>query len=192
MKVIAVVGSASGSGKTKLACAILRAIPGLGAVKISPRAGPPRVEWGAGDAGKDTDRFAASGASLVARIVAPRARVTEAWAGVRASMERLPGVVVEGAGALALPAERFTVLVVTPQSLGERPARDLRLAVAADCIVVVEGGGASSLGRKETTGPLGKSVPVVSVTKESESWADEALLRVVRNFLLCSGKEDPR
>ena len=192
MKVIAVVGSASGSGKTRLACAILKAIPGLGAVKISPREGPSRVEWGAGAAGKDTACFAASGAMVVARIVAPRERVAEAWAGIRSNLEHLPGVVVEGAGALDVPAERFTVFVVTPESLGERHERDERLAKAADCIVVVEGGGAPSLGSNDIPGRVGKSVPMVSVRQDSENWAEDTLVQAVRSFLLDRGKADRR
>ena len=190
MNVIAVVGSASGSGKTRLACAILKAIPGLGAVKISPREGPPRVEWGAGAAGKDTACFAASGASAVARIVAPRERAAEEWAGIRGNLEHLRGVVVEGASALVIPAERFTVLVVTPESLGERPARDERLGAAADFIVVVQRGGASSPGSDDIAGRLGKSVPVASVSHENENWEVDELLKAVRGFLLGTDEAD--
>jgi len=192
MKVIAVVGSASGSGKTKLACAILGAIPGLGAVKISPRGGRPRVEWGAGGAGKDTSRYAASGASLVARIVGPRERVIEAWAGVRGSLDRLRGVVVEGAGALALPAERFTILVVAPESLGERPERDARLAASADFVVVVQTEGAPDADGTNGFVHLAERVPVVRVSQGNEDWADESLFEAVRGFLLGSGKPDRR
>jgi hypothetical protein len=187
VKVIAVVGSASGSGKTRLACAILHAFPGLGAVKISPREGSSRVEWGGGKAGKDTAHFAQSGAAVVARVVAARERVPEVWKGMRGALEPLRGIVVEGAGALDIPAERFTVFVVSPESLGERPARDERLAAAADCIVIVR----PDLTRVPKETPLvdrhRARIPVLSLSAGEENWADEVLLDAIRRFLVRDG-----
>lgn len=183
MRAIAVVGSASGAGKTAVACAILRAVPGLGAVKISPREAAARVEWGGGPAGKDTARYAASGAVAVARIVSPRGRAQEAWGAVRAVFERLPAIVIEGAGALDLPVERFTVFVADPRTLGARPARDERLAAAADCIVVVRPRGAVGgaehplLARHQGRG----LVPPVFVA--DGDWDHPALIDAVRSFL---------
>lgn len=183
MKVIAVVGSASGSGKTRLACDILRAIPGLGAVKISPREGQPRIEWGAGESGKDTARFAASGAAVVARIVAPRERVREIWDGMCGAFTGLPGVIVEGAGALTCAAERFTIFVAARESLGERSERDERLAAAADCIVVVRPEKGASSEAPQLIGLRRGTIPVLGVSPSEEVWANEVLLGAVRTFL---------
>jgi hypothetical protein len=189
MKVIAVVGSASGSGKTTLACALLRAIPGLGAVKISPSDGPARVEWGPGKTGKDTARFAGCGAAAVARIVGPRDRLPETWESVRAVFEPLPGVLIEGAGALALPEHRFTIFVAVPDTLGERPARDERLAAAADCIVVVRDGGPAADEHPLVARHRGR-VPVFAIRPDAVEWGHESLIEAVRGFLL--GKEDAK
>jgi hypothetical protein len=181
--VIAVVGSASGSGKTRLACAVLRAIPGLGAVKISPRAGSPLVEWGPGEPGKDTARFAESGAAVVARIAAPRGSVPAVWDGMRGALEGLPGIVVEGAGALGLPAERFTVFVAAVASLGERAERDERLAAAADCIVMVRPGPAADREDPSVIAQQGGRVGVLRVSMAEEQWELEPLLDAIRGFL---------
>jgi hypothetical protein len=111
VKIIAVVGSGSGCGKTTAACRILRAIPGLGAVKISPRPGTSRIEWGRGESGKDTDLLAESGAACVARIIGPRDEVVRTWTNIQHEFERCRGVVVEGSRSLDLPGERFVVIV---------------------------------------------------------------------------------
>jgi hypothetical protein len=112
VKIIAVVGTGSGCGKTTVACRLLRAIPGLGAVKISPREGESRVEWGAGEPGKDTDLYAGSGAVRVARIVGPRDAVVSKWELIKDQFKECKGVVIEGASSLGLPGERYVVFVV--------------------------------------------------------------------------------
>jgi hypothetical protein len=183
VKLIAVVGSASGSGKTGVACAILRAIPGLGAVKISPRVGPARVERGAGASGKDTARYAGCGAAAVARLVVPREGVLVAWEQVRQEFERLPGVIVEGAGALELPASRFTIFVAAPATLGERLERDERLAAAATCIVVVHAPGARAVEEHPVVARQRGRVPVLVVSQDEGEWRSPALIGAVRAFL---------
>lgn len=188
MKLIAVVGSASGSGKTGVACAILRAIPGLGAVKISPRVGTLRVERGPGLPGKDTARYTESGAVAVARLVAPRENVLNAWEQVRREFEPLRGVVVEGAGALELPGRRFTIFVVAPATLGERPERDARLAAAADCVVVVRSQGGSGGDEHPFVTRRRGRVAVVEVSPEAADWTHPVLVATVRDFL--SEKEE--
>lgn len=135
MKIIAVVGTGSGCGKTFLACRILRAIPGLGAVKISPRESRSRVEWGAGQPGKDTDLYAGSGAALVARIVGPRDEVGASWEEIKSEFAGCPGVVVEGASALGLPEERYVVFVVGDTREEVREARNGEIAARSDVIV---------------------------------------------------------
>jgi molybdopterin-guanine dinucleotide biosynthesis protein len=183
VKIIAVAGSASGSGKTRVACDILRAIPGLGAVKISPREVEPRLEWGPGAPGKDTARYAASGAAVIARVVAPRGRVPAVWEGMREALDRLPGVIVEGAGAVALPAERFTVFVAAAETLGRRPERDRRLASAADFIVFVHPGQAPAGWDHPAVSLQRGRIPVLAVTPDLETWAGELLLDAIRRFL---------
>lgn len=135
MKIIAVVGTGSGCGKTTVACRILREIPGLGAVKISPRDGESRVEWGAGKPGKDTDLFSASGAVKVARIIGPRDTAGQAWELIKGRFEGCPGVVIEGAGALEIPGERFVVFVVADTGEKMRQERNRAIAAVADLIV---------------------------------------------------------
>lgn len=183
MKVIAVVGSASGSGKTRLVCTILREIHGLGAVKISPRDVPPRVDWGPGEPGKDTARFAAAGAAAVARIVAPRTGLEAVWEQARSRLEGLPGVVVEGAGALQLPAERFAIFVAAADTMAQRPWRNEPIASAADWIVRVRVAGMPAWGDCVTSSPCPSKTPLVSVSPEDISWADTSLLDAIRRFL---------
>lgn len=98
MKIVAVVGTGSGCGKTTVSCRIIREIPGLGAVKISP-----------GDPGKDTDLFVGSGAVPVARIVGPREAAGQAWELIKGRFNGCRGVVVEGTSALEIPGERSVI-----------------------------------------------------------------------------------
>ena len=135
MKIVAVVGTGSGCGKTTVACRILREIPGLGAVKISPREGASRIEWGPGEQGKDTDLFVGNGAVRVARIIGPREAVGGAWRLIEQAFEGCRGVVIEGASALDLPGERFVVFVAGDTRCDQREERDRVLAANSDLIV---------------------------------------------------------
>jgi len=134
MKIIAVVGTGSGCGKTTVACAILRAFPGLGAVKISPRDGESFVEWGPGEPGKDTDLFVRSGAVRVARIIGPRDQVCRTWESIKDQFIHYPGVVIEGASALGIPGERYVVFVAGEMEDDEREERNRAMAANADLI----------------------------------------------------------
>lgn len=135
MKIIAVVGTGSGCGKTTVACRILREIPGLGAVKISPREGPSRVEWGAGESGKDTALYVESGAVRVARIIGPRAAVGETWARIEDHFADCRGVLFEGASALGIPAERYVVCVIGEKGEEQREVRNRAMLPNADLII---------------------------------------------------------
>ena len=135
MNIIAVVGTGSGCGKTTVVCRILRAIPGLGAVKISPREGESLVEWGPGAPGKDTELFAGSGADPVARIVGPRAGVPPSWELIKDRFARCRGVVFEGACALDLDEERCVVFVVGTSGMADREERNREIAGKADVIL---------------------------------------------------------
>ena len=124
VKIVAVLGTGSGCGKTTVACRILREFSGLGAVKVSPRPGPGRIQWGAGEEGKDTDLFVRSGATPVARIIGPREAVGQAWEQVKTRFEGCQGVVIEGSGALQIPGERLVVFVVGDTADEEREQRN--------------------------------------------------------------------
>jgi molybdopterin-guanine dinucleotide biosynthesis protein len=136
MKIIAVVGTGSGCGKTTVACRILQAIPGLGAVKISPHHGESRVEWGAGEPGKDTDLYVGSGAIKVARIIGPRNAVSSTWELIESKFEGCLGVVIEGACALDIPRERLVVFVVG--ATVEKEREDRNRAIAAVSTIIFE------------------------------------------------------
>ncbi|MHB8834158.1 MAG: P-loop NTPase family protein [Candidatus Methylomirabilia bacterium] len=135
MKIVAVVGTGSGCGKTTIVCRILREIPGLGAVKISPREGESRIEWGAGEPGKDTDLYHGSGAAPVAMIIGPREAVGQAWERVKTKFERCRGVVIEGTGALQIPGERCVVFVVGDTKNDQREQRNRELAAISQVII---------------------------------------------------------
>lgn len=135
MKIIAVVGTGSGCGKTTVACRILREIPSLGAVKISPREGPSLVEWGAGESGKDTALYVESGAVRVARIIGPRGAVGEIWARIEDQFAGCRGVLFEGASALVIPGERYVVCVVGEKGEEQREARNRAMLARADLII---------------------------------------------------------
>ena len=135
MKIIAVAGTGSGCGKTTVACQILRAIPGLGAVKISPRDGESRVEWGPGEPGKDTDLFFTNGALLVARIIGPRESVAKSWDLIKGQFKGCKGVVIEGASALGIPGERYVVFVVGNTTEEDRNERNRAIEANSDVII---------------------------------------------------------
>jgi hypothetical protein len=135
VKIIAVVGTGSGCGKTTVACRILSAIPGLGAVKISPRDGASGVEWGAGEPGKDTDLFVKHGAIRVARIIGPRLAVPTTWEMIKGQFDGCPGVVIEGACALDIPGERYIVFVVGPTVEKGREERNRAIEAISDSII---------------------------------------------------------
>lgn len=136
MKIIVVVGTGSGCGKTTVARSILRAIPGLGAVKISPRDGASRVEWGAGEEGKDTGLYAASGGVKVARIIGPRTAVGPTWELIKKQFKGCPGVVIEGVSALELPGERYVVFMVGASV--EKKQKERNRAIAAISGTIIE------------------------------------------------------
>lgn len=135
MKIIAVVGTGSGCGKTTAACRILREIPGLGAVKISPRDGASLVEWGAGEPGKDTDLYVKCGAAPVARIIGPRVEVGRTWQQIKSHFDGCQGVVFEGTSALEIPEERFVVFVAGDIGNDKQEARNRAIASKSDLII---------------------------------------------------------
>jgi hypothetical protein len=135
VKIVAVVGTGSGCGKTTVVCSILQAIPGLGAVKISPREGVSRVEWGAGEPGKDTDHYVGSGATKAARIIGPRNGVVPSWELIESEFAGCQGVVIEGACALDIPRERLVLFVVGESVESGREGRNRAISSVSDVII---------------------------------------------------------
>ena len=136
MKIVVVAGTGSGCGKTTVVCRLLQAIPNLGAVKISPREGESRIEWGVGEPGKDTDLYLAHGAVRAARIIGPRVGVVPAWDLIKGKFDGLRGVVIEGACALDIPGEKFSVFVVGATVEEERAERNR--VNAAKCQIIID------------------------------------------------------
>jgi hypothetical protein len=138
VKVIAVTGTGSGSGKTSFVVRLLRAIPGLGAVKISPRPGATSVEWGTGSAGegKDTARYLAAGAVRAARIIGPRGSAGQVWKDVELGMAGCRAVVVEGSGALEIGQPRLGILVAGGHEASERPERLGMILSKVDLVLI--------------------------------------------------------
>ena len=183
MKIVAVVGSESNSGKTTIACRILRGIPGLGAVKISRReGGTAHVEWGGGSADKDTARYAASGAAVVARIIGPEATVAATWEKISETFRECPGVVIEGRGAIQLSGEKFVIFAIGP-SVGQRTERNSQIAATSDLAVIV--GPTTDQDSPEIREVLSHIVPqtpviLSSLSPRDEHVGDEIVQRVIR------------
>jgi len=186
LKIVAIVGSGSDCGKTTVACAILRGIPGVGAVKISPRDEPPRVEWGPGASGKDTSRYAESGAAKVARIVAPRGGATRLWGEVRSGFEGCAGILVEGSGAVDLPGEAFVIFLAGGAPPTDRLERNARLLASADLIVLNHPHGdrkSAKLPEKLSHLVCGKELLEIGSEEQGESGLLQ-IVNVVRRYLL--------
>lgn len=135
MKIIVVAGTGSGCGKTTVVCRLLKAIPNLGAVKISPREGESRIEWGAGESGKDTDLYLVHGAVRAARIIGPRAAVVPSWELIAGDFAGCRGVVIEGACALDIPDEKYAIFVAGTVVEPTRIERNRVNAAKCDLII---------------------------------------------------------
>lgn len=118
MQIICVTGSASGAGKTTVACGLLASLPGWSALKVTCRHGagpcphhgrqcnvcasldaPWRLtEMTAGNdtPGKDTDRLRRAGARRVLWLVTHGRHLAQAMGQGLFELRGAPGVVVEG------------------------------------------------------------------------------------------------
>ena len=148
--IIAVGGFTSNSGKTGLACELLRAFPGWEAIKVSrghyrscgrdPRAccvapllgEEPTVRSGRAQTyapGKDTGRYWDAGASNVHWLIATDRQIER---GIEAALSRVraPGVIVEGNSFLKHVAVDFAVMLA--RASGEiKPTARRALAVTS-------------------------------------------------------------
>lgn len=160
MTIISVAGACSRSGKTALAASLLRALgPGAAAaVKFTttedvfercPRGTPCLVcdidvpfriiedRAVLGEAGTDTQRLQAAGASRVVWAIARASAVRAAWAAVRARVSGSPVVVMEGSTIVHTARPDLLAFVVHPFLSPERwkPGSDALLA-EADVVIV--------------------------------------------------------
>ena len=144
MRLIAIAGFGSGSGKTSLVERLLPRLPAWGALKTSPGkhgrtpAGSWSLETGrAGLAlpGSDTGRMIAAGAARVAWLRSDGTPPEPALAAVRVWSRGLPGLVVEGLRAAeALGADRL--YLVARASTGPLKPAAVEAASRAAAIVV--------------------------------------------------------
>ena len=136
-RVLSVVGPHSGCGKTSFVTHLIRNIPGLGCLKISPATdwpdaslGPPTASEGfyledrahLNRPGKDTAFYLSAGAVRVERL---RHRADSLAPGLRSALQRFDpatAVVVESSSAVSLLKPAAVVLVVRP------PPREIKLA----------------------------------------------------------------
>ncbi|HNQ23568.1 MAG TPA: hypothetical protein PKK06_10785 [Phycisphaerae bacterium] len=133
--VLAVIGPHSGCGKSTFVLQLLRHLPGVGCLKISP-VHDARAPWPAGGAAdfafeavdsltcgdRDTGRYLSAGAAHVERL---RHRGAGLRAGLAAACGRFPPgmpVIVESSSALVFLRPRCVLLVVRPPLREMKPA----------------------------------------------------------------------
>jgi molybdopterin-guanine dinucleotide biosynthesis protein len=100
---IGVGGAHSGSGKTTVACAVLTAFPGWGAIKCEPTSLYTSIiaeKETLSRPDKDTGRYLSAGAEDVLWVRAPREELPETLEIAIGRLSRLPGIVVEGNSAI--------------------------------------------------------------------------------------------
>jgi molybdopterin-guanine dinucleotide biosynthesis protein len=182
--VLAVGGCSSGVGKTTLACRLLEALPGWGALKVTPLhkepcRGPDRCPICAGiDAehslltlpedldrpGSDTDLYRRAGASRVAWL---KNRPGNRAAGIEEALrafDGLPGLIAEGNG-FALNASPSASIVVGRAGLREvKPSARPLLPIASWVVV----------NRSEAT----PEEEVIRVESSLQRWGAERILEL--------------
>jgi molybdopterin-guanine dinucleotide biosynthesis protein len=100
---IGVGGAHSDSGKTTVACAVLAALPGWGAIKCEPTALYTSIvadDETLSRPDKDTGKYLRAGAEDVLWVRAPREELEETLEMALGRLSRLPGIVVEGNSAI--------------------------------------------------------------------------------------------
>lgn len=193
MKIVVVVGSGSGCGKTTVVCRILRAIPGLGALKLSPRDGESRVERGPGDPGKDTDLYAGSGAALVARIVGPREAMSATWASVKPEFRECRGVVIEGTRGIDFPEEKCVLFVAGRPWLDAGGQHNRGLMAISAAIIEMPSHNSAPAARQliNTSHRSGSTKAHAPDAGGFASTMHADFLDTVRGFLMRSGMDRP-
>lgn len=147
MKVLAISGGGSNSGKTSLVLALIRVLPEWGILKTSPVENPDRNHGYGWDyelvldrtrlasAMKDTASFIAAGASRVAWLIARPPVPEKARVEVEAAFVGCPGLVIEG-GALAEPFSPERRYVVVRGSTTPLKAEAIERARRADAVLL--------------------------------------------------------
>jgi molybdopterin-guanine dinucleotide biosynthesis protein len=142
MRVVAVAGCSSGVGKTEVVCRLLRALPGWGAIKASPRArdGFRITVTESSSSPGDSSRYRAAGAVRALWVESARALLGPALEAALLQIGDLPGVVVEGNSAAEAIRPHALLLVARAGRAEVKPAA-LRLASRASWIVLNHPGG---------------------------------------------------
>lgn len=140
-------------GKTTLICRVLEALPGWGAIKVSPAHGATARSRGArhvdhglvgpysidvaehGSPHSDTARFRAAGALRVLWIRSRPSRLGDALSEGLSALSGVPGVIVEGNSA-ARHLEAIAVALVARSGRREVKASAVALAGRADWLVL--------------------------------------------------------
>ena len=133
-------------GKTTLACRILEALGGWGAIKISPVRDADRVvaSLGSHRPGSDTDLLARAGAARVVWLRAPDDRLGPAIARAMGELADLRGAVVEG-NSFARHAPPSRTILVARAGLDEVKDSARSLVAAAHWLVLNRPRGADGL-----------------------------------------------
>ena len=148
---LSVIGPHSGCGKSTFVLHLVRQIPGVGCLKVSPKHDadtpfPAQEQSGNIDyylesderlrrSERDTGRYLSAGAAQVERLRHRRAGLA---AGLEAALRRYPPrmpVIVESSSALRFFAPRAVILVVRPPLLEMKPATADVLGRVTDLLV---------------------------------------------------------
>ncbi len=145
MRQFHVSGTCSGAGKTTVACALLDALSGWGALKTSTHAAPSAGHGPAAIVtdpatlarpGTDTARYLEHGAARVAWLRATPATLARDLPEALASFADLPGVVIEGNAPWAVRRGDRLVLVVGRGTVGAIKRSAAAIAADADLAVL--------------------------------------------------------
>jgi hypothetical protein len=134
--IIGIGGAHSSAGKTEAGCAVLRALPGWGAVKCSPTSLYTSVvsdEHILRQEGKDTARYLEAGAGGVLWVQATRNDMEETVEMARDHLSHLPGIVAEGNSAIEV-LNPDVVIFIFNETLRFKPSAHTILG-RADVIV---------------------------------------------------------
>jgi len=202
VRLVCVSGATSRAGKTALAVTLLREAPGAAAVKFTttqdvfercPRGTPcvvcdidvpfrliedPRVLR---EAGTDTDRLAAAGASRVIWAIARASAVAHAWQAVLRRVHGDAQVVMEGSTIAGAARPELLLFVVHPFLSPDRwkPTSGALLA-RADLVVVNRPAAETRPPAPEVLGAIARfrardDPRVADVTRPLHAWAPELL-----------------
>jgi molybdopterin-guanine dinucleotide biosynthesis protein len=138
--IVGIGGAHSGAGKTEAAGALLRGLPGWGAVKCARTHLYTSVvsdERILRQQGKDTARYFESGAAAVLWVQSAPADMAETVEMACDRMGHLPGILVEGNSAIEV-LNPDVVIFIFDETLRLKPGAD-RVLARADAVVAAPG-----------------------------------------------------